>query len=56
MQALIQYEKNTKLNQSSKTELGKTKTFPLWISSEDLVGLSWIFLDEDFTSPIRVGN
>lgn len=56
MQTVIQLNKDTKPDQISITEQEKSKniSLPSHISSEDLMGLSWIFLEDDFANPIKV--
>lgn len=52
---IIQYKQLENSEQSSKIGHEKTKNSP-GISGEDLMGLSWIFLDEDFTSQFNGGT
>jgi len=57
MQTVIQYKQIHTSNQSSTTGFEETKIVPSpsRISSEDLMGLSWVFLDDDFTSQFKEG-
>ena len=51
---IIQYKLENS-NHTSKVGLEKTK-ITQGISAQDLMGLSWIFLDEDFTSQFNGGK
>ena len=55
MQTVMQYKQNPILEQTSLTENEDVKAQFLnsRIPCEDLLGLSWIFLDEEYTSQFK---
>ena len=57
MQTIMQYKQNQTSDQTTEVEYFTEKTLSnSRISCEDLLGLSWIFLDDDFTYQFKEDN